>query len=63
MQTFDAIIIGSGQAGTPLVFKMAAEGKKVAFVEKQHLGGTCLNVKEDSSLSLLFPFLSYLGVD
>ena len=44
MQTFDAIIIGSGQAGTPLVFKMAAEGKKVAFVEKQHLGGTCLNV-------------------
>lgn len=44
MQTFDAIIIGSGQAGTPLVFKLAAEGKKVAFIEKQHLGGTCLNV-------------------
>ncbi len=44
MQKFDAIIIGSGQAGTPLVFKMAAKGKKVAFIEKQHLGGTCLNV-------------------
>lgn len=44
MQTFDAIIIGSGQAGTPLVFDMAAQGKKVAFIEKQHLGGTCLNV-------------------
>ncbi|WP_373514478.1 FAD-containing oxidoreductase [Persicitalea sp.] len=44
MQEFDAIIIGSGQAGTPLVFKMAAQGKKVAFIEKQHLGGTCLNV-------------------
>jgi len=41
---FDAIIIGSGQAGTPLVFKMAAMGKKVAFIEKEHLGGTCLNV-------------------
>ncbi|MBD3630618.1 FAD-containing oxidoreductase [Cyclobacterium sp.] len=41
---FDAIIIGSGQAGTPLAFKMAAKGKKVAFIEKEHLGGTCLNV-------------------
>ena len=44
MNNFDAIIIGSGQAGTPLVFKMAAQGKKVAFIEKEHLGGTCLNV-------------------
>ena len=41
---FDAIIIGSGQAGTPLVFKLAAEGKKVAFIEKEHFGGTCLNI-------------------
>jgi pyruvate/2-oxoglutarate dehydrogenase complex dihydrolipoamide dehydrogenase (E3) component len=44
MKTFDAIIIGSGQAGTPLAFKMAAHQKKVAFIEKEHLGGTCLNV-------------------
>jgi len=44
MKTFDAIIIGSGQAGTPLAFKLAGEGKKVAFIEKEHLGGTCLNV-------------------
>jgi len=42
--SFDAIIIGSGQAGTPLVFKMAGLGKKVAFIEKEHFGGTCLNV-------------------
>lgn len=41
---FDAIIIGSGQAGNPLAFKMAAMGKKVALIEKEHLGGTCLNV-------------------
>lgn len=41
---FDAIIIGSGQAGTPLAFKLAAKGKKVALIEKEHLGGTCLNV-------------------
>lgn len=44
MKKFDAIIIGSGQAGTPLVFKLAAQGQKVAFIEKEHLGGTCLNV-------------------
>ncbi len=44
MKKFDAIIIGSGQAGTPLVFKLASKGKKVAFIEKEHLGGTCLNV-------------------
>lgn len=41
---FDAIIIGSGQAGTPLVFKLAKEKKTVAFIEKEHLGGTCVNV-------------------
>ncbi len=44
MKKFDAIIIGSGQAGTPLAFKLASKGKKVAFIEKEHLGGTCLNV-------------------
>ncbi len=44
MREFDAIIIGSGQAGTPLAFRYAKEGKSVAFIEKEHLGGTCLNV-------------------
>ena len=44
MKKFDAIIIGSGQAGTPLVFKLAGNGMSVAFIEKEHLGGTCLNV-------------------
>ena len=44
MKTYDAIVIGSGQAGTPLVFSMASKGKKVAFIEKTQVGGTCLNV-------------------
>ena len=44
MEKFDVIIIGSGQAGTPLVFRMAAEGLKIAFIERECLGGTCLNV-------------------
>ncbi|HKL31685.1 MAG TPA: FAD-dependent oxidoreductase, partial [Tangfeifania sp.] len=43
MKNFDAIIIGSGQAGTPLAFKLAAEKKKVAFIEKDKFGGTCVN--------------------
>ncbi len=44
MTKFDAIIIGSGQAGTPLAFKLAAKGKSVAFIEKNKVGGTCVNV-------------------
>ena len=41
---FDAVIIGSGQAGNPLAVKFAASGKKVALVEKEHIGGSCVNV-------------------
>jgi len=44
MDKYDAIVIGSGQAGTPLVFSLASKGKKVAFIEKTKVGGTCLNV-------------------
>src|SRR5215210_5755370 len=44
MITFDAIIIGSGQGGTPLAKKLAQEGWKTALVEKHYIGGTCVNV-------------------
>lgn len=44
MDTYDAIIIGSGQAGNPLAVKFAVAGKKVALVEKEHIGGSCVNV-------------------
>ncbi len=40
---YDAIIIGSGQAGNPLSHKLADKGWKVALIEKAHLGGTCIN--------------------
>lgn len=43
MRTYDAIIIGSGQAGTPLAKKLALAGYKTALIEKQHIGGTCTN--------------------
>jgi pyruvate/2-oxoglutarate dehydrogenase complex dihydrolipoamide dehydrogenase (E3) component len=39
----DAIIIGSGQGGNPLAQRLASRGQKVALVESNHLGGTCIN--------------------
>src|SRR3954470_12355055 len=40
---FDAIIIGTGQAGPPLTRRLAAAGWKVAVVERGAFGGTCVN--------------------
>jgi pyruvate/2-oxoglutarate dehydrogenase complex dihydrolipoamide dehydrogenase (E3) component len=40
---FDAIIIGSGQAGTPLAVALSAKGKKTAVIERAAVGGTCVN--------------------
>jgi pyruvate/2-oxoglutarate dehydrogenase complex dihydrolipoamide dehydrogenase (E3) component len=40
---YDAIIIGSGQAGNPLAQKLAEHGMNVALIEKDQLGGTCIN--------------------
>lgn len=41
---FDAIIIGTGQAGPPLALNLSKHGKKVAIIEKDELGGSCVNV-------------------
>jgi pyruvate/2-oxoglutarate dehydrogenase complex dihydrolipoamide dehydrogenase (E3) component len=43
MRRYDAIVIGSGQAGNPLSQKLADHGWSVALIEKEHLGGTCVN--------------------
>jgi pyruvate/2-oxoglutarate dehydrogenase complex dihydrolipoamide dehydrogenase (E3) component len=39
----DAIVIGSGQAGNPLARELADQGWSVALIEKEHLGGSCVN--------------------
>jgi len=44
MVKYDAIIIGSGQAGNPLAKKLANAGWKTALIEKKFIGGTCINV-------------------
>jgi pyruvate/2-oxoglutarate dehydrogenase complex dihydrolipoamide dehydrogenase (E3) component len=39
----DVLIIGSGQAGNPLASAFADAGKQVVLVEREHIGGTCVN--------------------
>ncbi|KAA9332112.1 mercuric reductase [Hymenobacter busanensis] len=41
--SFDALIIGSGQAGNPLAYALADAGRRVALIEQDHLGGSCIN--------------------
>lgn len=40
---FDALVIGTGQAGPYLTSRLAGSGKKVAIVERNKFGGTCVN--------------------
>ncbi len=42
-QKFDAIIIGTGQAGPPLAGRLSSEGLKTAVIERRKFGGTCVN--------------------
>lgn len=42
-ETFDAIIIGAGQAGPSLAGRLTGAGMRVAFVERHLFGGTCVN--------------------
>lgn len=42
-KTFDALVVGAGQAGPPLAARLAGAGMKVAMIEKGHFGGTCVN--------------------
>ncbi|MGH7507763.1 MAG: mercuric reductase [Longimicrobiales bacterium] len=39
----DVVVIGTGQAAVPLATRMAAAGRRVALIERQTLGGTCVN--------------------
>ncbi len=42
-QKYDVIIIGAGQAGLPLSLALAKAGRKTAIIEREHVGGTCIN--------------------
>jgi pyruvate/2-oxoglutarate dehydrogenase complex dihydrolipoamide dehydrogenase (E3) component len=43
MKTHDAIIIGTGQAGPSLAARLSKEGMRIAVIERQLFGGTCVN--------------------
>ncbi|MDZ7682686.1 MAG: FAD-binding protein [Fodinibius sp.] len=43
MKQFDAIIIGTGQAGPSLAARCAQEGLDTAVIERHLFGGTCVN--------------------
>ena len=42
-ERFDAIVIGTGQAGPSLAVRLAASGRKTAILERKLVGGTCVN--------------------
>ena len=43
MDQFDAIIVGAGQAASPLAGRLSAAGHSVVVIERDKLGGTCVN--------------------
>src|SRR5919202_204113 len=42
-QHYDAVMIGAGQGGVPLSRALARAGHKTALIEREHVGGTCVN--------------------
>ena len=44
VEHYDAIVIGTGQAGGPLSTALAKAGSKTAVIEQAHVGGSCINV-------------------
>lgn len=43
-EEFDAIVVGAGQAGPALAARCSREGLRTAIIERDHFGGTCVNV-------------------
>ncbi|NML29779.1 FAD-containing oxidoreductase [Paraburkholderia antibiotica] len=43
-QHFDAVVIGTGQGGSPLAVRLARSGRQTAVIERGDFGGTCVNV-------------------
>src|SRR5215212_2608327 len=42
-QHYEAVVIGAGQGGVPLATTLAKARRKTALVEREHVGGTCIN--------------------
>ncbi|MFQ5704940.1 MAG: mercuric reductase [Gemmatimonadales bacterium] len=44
IEKYDAVVIGTGQGGGPLAGRMAGDGWRTAIIEREHVGGSCINV-------------------
>ena len=66
-QKYDAIIIGTGQTGKPLARSLAKAGWKVAIIERDQVGGTCINVGCTPTKTMIasarIAYLARRGVD
>ena len=51
MTAYDAIVIGTGQAGPYVTSRLAGAGMKVAVIERNAFGGTCVNTGDRSPFS------------
>ncbi|HEX8918023.1 MAG TPA: FAD-dependent oxidoreductase, partial [Chloroflexota bacterium] len=43
VEKYDAVVVGSGQGGGPLSTALVASGYRTALIEREHIGGTCIN--------------------
>src|ERR1700731_4519462 len=43
-ENYDAVVLGSGEAGKYIAWHLASEGKKVALIEQRYIGGSCPNI-------------------
>lgn len=43
IERVDVMVVGCGQAGGPLAWRLAGRGRRVVLFEREHLGGTCVN--------------------
>ena len=43
VEQYDAVVIGAGQSGGPLATALAEAGRKTVLIEREHVGGTCVN--------------------
>ena len=56
---FDAVVIGAGPGGYVCAIRLAQLGKKTAIIEKERVGGVCLNIGCVPSKALIFASNQY----
>ena len=60
---FDAVVIGAGPGGYVCAIRLAQLGKKTAVIEKENVGGVCLNVGCIPSKALIHAATVYANLE